>query len=77
MTLSLSTLKSLLLNLWSKLFYFYKSDSFNLQLRNPLTLTFKYIPLPIGEIIQNDTEVQGQENAPPSATNSRAALKFV
>lgn len=57
MTLSLSTLKSLLLNLWSKLFYFYKSDSFNLQLRNPLTLTFKYIPLPIGEIIQNDTEV--------------------
>lgn len=45
--LSLSTLKSLFVDLQSKLFYFYKS--FNLQLRNPLPLKFKHFLSPFGE----------------------------
>lgn len=59
MALSLSTLKSLSLDLPSKLFHFYKSDSFSLQLRNPLPLKFKYLSL-WKRKFQNGTEAQGQ-----------------
>lgn len=59
MALSLSTLKSLSLDLQSKLFYFYKSDSFGLQLRNPLPLKFKYLSL-WKRKFQNGTKAQGQ-----------------
>lgn len=76
MALSLSTLKSLLLELWWRLFYFYKSDSFNLQLRNPLTLEFRYISPPIGRKNQSGTKAQGQQNV-SCATKFTAALNFV